>query len=167
MDGRGEMPVVVSDAIPAPARPAVRRVLALDVGDRRIGVAVSDELGVTAQGVTTIHRRSWAADLAEIARLVGEWGSASIVVGLPLTLESTEGPRAAIVRAFIQRLERVVRVPVTTWDERFSTVTAERVLIDADLSRAKRRQVVDKTAAVVILQHYLDSRANQVAEGRP
>jgi putative Holliday junction resolvase len=161
------MPAVVSEWVSSSARPAVRRLLALDVGDRRIGVAVSDELGVTAQGVTTIHRRSWAADLSEIARLVEHWGAASIVVGLPLTLESTEGPRAAIVRTFIKRLEAVVRVPVTTWDERFSTVTAERVLIDADLSRARRRQVVDKTAAVVILQHYLDARANQVAEGRP
>jgi putative Holliday junction resolvase len=167
MGGRAEMPAVVTESIPATARPGIRRVLALDVGDRRIGVAVSDELGVTAQGVSTIHRRSWAADLAEIARLVGQWGAASIVVGLPLTLESTEGPRAKIVRAFIKRLEGVVRVPITTWDERFSTVTAERVLIDADLSRARRRQVVDKTAAVVILQHYLDARANQVAEDRP
>ena len=161
------MPAVVSELSSSTARPAVRRLLALDVGDRRIGVAVSDELGVTAQGVTTIHRRSWAADLSEIAGLVEHWSAASIVVGLPLTLESAEGSRAAIVRTFIRRLEAVVRVPVTTWDERFSTVTAERVLIDADLSRARRRQVVDKTAAVVILQHYLDARANQVAEGRP
>jgi putative Holliday junction resolvase len=99
--------------------------------------------------------------------LVDEWGAESIVVGLPLTLESTEGPRAKVVRAFIKRLEGVVRIPVTTWDERFSTVTAERVLIEADLSRVKRRQVVDKTAAVVILQHYLDARANRAADGRP
>ncbi|MFZ5877672.1 MAG: Holliday junction resolvase RuvX [Nitrospirota bacterium] len=159
------MLAVVSDSSPAPAQPRVGRILALDVGDRRIGVAVSDELGLTAQGVTTIHRRSWAVDLAEIARLVGHWGAATIVVGLPLTLEGSEGARAGIVRTFMKRLEGVVQVPVTTWDERFSTVTAERVLIDADLSRAKRRQVVDKTAAVVILQHYLDTRANQAAEG--
>jgi putative Holliday junction resolvase len=160
------MLAAVSDADSASARPRAVRVLALDVGDRRIGVAVSDELGVTAQGVTTIHRRSWAADLAEIARLVEQWGAESVVVGWPLTLEGTVGPRARIVQDFIKRLERVVRIPITTWDERYSTVTAERVLLDADVSRAKRRQVVDKTAAVVILQHFLDARANQGVEGR-
>jgi putative Holliday junction resolvase len=160
------MLAAVSDAVSASARPRAVRVLALDVGDRRIGVAVSDELGVTAQGVTTIHRRSWAADLAEIARLVEQWGAESVVVGWPLTLEGTVGPRARIVQDFIKRLERVVRIPITTWDERYSTVTAERVLLDADLSRAKRRQVVDKTAAVVILQHFLDARASRGVEGR-
>jgi putative Holliday junction resolvase len=160
------MLAAVSDADAASARPRAVRVLALDVGDRRIGVAVSDELGVTAQGVTTIHRRSWAADLAEIARLVEQWGAESVVVGWPLTLEGTVGPRARIVQDFIKRLERVVRIPITTWDERYSTVTAERVLLDADLSRAKRRQVVDKTAAVVILQHFLDARASRGVEGR-
>jgi putative Holliday junction resolvase len=160
------MLAAVSDADSASARPRAVRVLALDVGDRRIGVAVSDELGVTAQGVTTIHRRSWAADLAEIARLVEQWGAESVVVGWPLTLEGTVGPRARIVQDFIKRLERVVRIPITTWDERYSTVTAERVLLDADLSRAKRRQVVDKTAAVVILQHFLDARASRGVEGR-
>lgn len=133
------------------------RVLALDLGDRRIGVAVSDELGVTAQGVTTIHRRSMEKDLATIVELVATWRGESIVVGLPLTLEGTEGPRAASVRGFMRRLSRVVTVPIHAWDERFSTVTAERVLIEADLSRARRKEVVDKTAAVVILQSYLDA----------
>jgi putative Holliday junction resolvase len=146
--------------------PRVRRLLALDVGDRRIGIAVSDELGVTAQGVTTLHRRSWAADLAEIARLVDAWEAEAIVVGLPLTLDGTVGPRTQAVQAFIRRLESVVTVPILTWDERFSTVAAERVLIDADLSRAKRREVVDKTAAVVILQHFLDTRANRESDER-
>lgn len=148
--------------------PRARRVLALDVGDRRIGVAVSDELGLTAQGVTTIHRRSWAADLDDIARLVETWRPETIVVGLPLTLEGAIGPRAQTVQAFIKRLGSAVRVPILTWDERFSTVTAERVLIDANLSRAKRRGVIDKTAAVVILQHFLDTRAHAATgESRP
>jgi len=148
--------------------PRARRVLALDVGDRRIGVAVSDELGLTAQGVTTIHRRSWAADLDDIARLVETWRPETIVVGLPLTLEGAIGPRAQTVQAFIKRLGSAVRVPILTWDERFSTVTAERVLIDANLSRARRRAVIDKTAAVVILQHFLDTRAHAATgEGRP
>ncbi len=150
------------------ALPRARRVLALDVGDRRIGVAVSDELGLTAQGVTTIHRRSWAADLDDIARLVETWRAETIVVGLPLTLEGAIGPRAQTVQAFIKRLGSAVKVPILTWDERFSTVTAERVLIDANLSRAKRRGVIDKTAAVVILQHFLDTRAHAATgEGRP
>ncbi|MBI3607820.1 MAG: Holliday junction resolvase RuvX [Nitrospirae bacterium] len=142
----------------------VKRVLALDVGDRRIGVAVSDELGVTAQGVTTIHRRAWAADLAEVARLVDVWQAETVVVGLPLTLEGTVGPRAALVQTFMRRLAAAVRVPVVPWDERFSTVTAERVLIEADLSRARRRSVIDKTAAVVILQHFLDTKRHAAGE---
>jgi len=147
--------------VDAPPRP--RRVLALDVGDRRIGVAVSDELGVTAQGVTTIHRRSWAVDLAEIARLVETWRAESIVVGLPLTLEGDVGCRAVIVQTFMRRLAKRVAVPILSWDERFSTVTAERVLIEADLSRARRRKVIDKTAAVVILQHFLDAGGRTAA----
>ena len=142
----------------------VKRVLALDVGDRRIGVAVSDELGVTGQGVMTIHRRAWAADLAEVARLVDVWQAETVVVGLPLTLEGTVGPRAVLVQTFMRRLAAVVRVPVVPWDERFSTVTAERVLIEADLSRARRRSVIDKTAAVVILQHFLDTRHHATAD---
>lgn len=150
-------------AVTAPPRP--RRLLALDVGDRRIGVAVSDELGITAQGVTTIHRRSKAADFAEIARLVESSRADAVVVGLPLTLEGGMGPRTRIVQAFIDHLASVVSVPILPWDERFSTVTAERVLIEADLSRAKRRRVVDKTAAVVILQHFLDAQAGR-NEGR-
>lgn len=145
----------------------VRRLLALDVGDRRIGIAVSDELGLTAQGVTTLHRKSWAADLAEIARQVEVWRADAVVVGLPLTLEGTVGPRTEAVHAFIKRLGTAVTAPILTWDERFSTITAERVLIDADLSRAKRRQVVDKTAAVVILQHFLDAHANRTPDDRP
>ncbi|HET8759897.1 MAG TPA: Holliday junction resolvase RuvX [Nitrospiria bacterium] len=160
------MPELVSESIPETARPRVRRMLALDVGDRRIGVAVSDELGITAQGVTTIHRRSWAADLAEIARLVEHWDAETILVGWPLTLQGTVGPRARIVQDFIARLGKMVRVPITTWDERFTTATAERVLIDADVSRARRRQVVDKAAATIILQDFLDARANREAEGR-
>lgn len=152
-------------SVTSPSR--VRRLLALDVGDRRIGIAVSDELGLTAQGVTTLHRKSWAADLTEIARQVEVWRADAVVVGLPLTLEGTVGPRTEAVHAFIKRLGTAVAVPILTWDERFSTITAERVLIDADLSRAKRRQVVDKTAAVVILQHFLDAHANRTPDDRP
>lgn len=133
--------------------------MALDVGDKRIGVAVSDELGMTAQGVTTITRQSWAADLADLANLVATWRAKAVVVGLPLTLEGTVGRRTEKVQAFMRRLERAISVPVIPWDERYSTVTAERVLLQADLSRARRRQVIDKTAAVVILQHFLDSGA--------
>lgn len=140
--------------------------LALDVGDRRIGIAVSDELGLTAQGVTTLHRKSWAADLAEIARLVEAWSAEAVVVGWPLTLEGTVGPRTQAVQAFITRLESAVDAPIVTWDERFSTVAAERVLLEADLSRARRKQVIDKTAAVVILQHYLDARQVRESDGR-
>jgi putative Holliday junction resolvase len=132
------------------------RVLGLDIGSKRIGVAVSDELGLTAQGVRTILRKDLESDLEEITGLVRLYTVEEIVVGVPYNMDGSEGPAALAVREMMDRLAARVTVPVQEWDERLSTVAAERALLEADLSRAKRRKVIDKVAAVLILQGYLD-----------
>lgn len=134
------------------------RILGLDVGDKTIGVAVSDELGLTAQGVEVIRRSSPARDFARLAELVAAYGVEAIVVGLPKNMNGTIGPRGEAVQSFAAEVAAAFpAVRVIMWDERLSTVAAERSLIAADVSRAKRRQVIDKMAAVFILQGYLDS----------
>lgn len=135
------------------------RILGLDIGDKRIGAAVSDELGFTAQGLETITRRDPDTDLKRIAQIAVEWNIGEIVIGLPFNMDGSEGPQAESVRAFGARIGAQVNLPVTEWDERLTTVAAERVLLEADMSRAKRRKVIDKVAAVLILQGYLDRRA--------
>jgi putative Holliday junction resolvase len=137
------------------------RILGLDYGDRRIGVAVSDELGWTASGIATIERTEDGEDLRRIAELVERYGAEAVVVGLPVNMNGTLGPRAEICMAFADRLRQTLSVPVHLWDERLTTVSAERTLIEADVSRRKRRQVVDRMAAALLLQHYLDSRAKR------
>jgi putative holliday junction resolvase len=134
------------------------RILGLDIGSKRIGIAVSDELGFTAQGLQTLECKSPENDLRRIAQIVEEYGVSEIIVGVPYNMNGTEGPRAAHARSFMQRMSEAVAVPVREWDERLSTVAAERVLLEADMSRAKRRKVIDKVAAVIILQGYLDRR---------
>ena len=132
------------------------RILGLDIGTKRIGVAVSDELGFTAQGVDTLIRKYTDSDLEQIIGLVGKYGAEEIVVGVPYNMNGSEGPQARKVKELIAQIAARVRVPVHEWDERLSTVAAERILLEADLSRAKRRKVIDKLAAVIILQGYLD-----------
>ena len=132
------------------------RVLGLDIGSKRIGIAVSDELGLTAQGVETLVRKDPDSDLERIAGLVGRYSVEEIVVGVPYNMDGSEGPQARTVRQMIGQISARVGVPVQEWDERLSTVAAERVLLEADMSRSKRRKVVDKVAAVIILQGYLD-----------
>jgi putative Holliday junction resolvase len=139
--------------------PRIVRIGGLDVGDRRIGVAISDELGWTAQGLCVVTRTNLAADLEALRTLFAEYGPTVIVVGLPKNMNGTIGPQAEKVMAFARALEEALGVPIELWDERLSTVGAERALLDADLSRAKRRKVIDKAAAVFILQGYLDGRA--------
>jgi len=135
------------------------RIGGLDVGDRRIGVAISDELGWTAQGLGVVTRTELDADFAALRACFAEYAPTTIVVGLPKNMNGTIGPQAEKVMAFARALEAALGVPVELWDERLSTVGAERVLLDADLSRAKRRKVIDKVAAVFILQGYLDRLA--------
>lgn len=134
------------------------RIVALDVGDATVGVAATDELGIAAHPVTTLSRgRGVKADLRAVEALLEELGASLVVVGMPLGREGEEGPQAAKVRDFVERLSRRISVPVRAWDESFSTSKAEERLLSADVSRAKRRKVIDQAAAVVILESYLES----------
>lgn len=136
------------------------RIIGLDVGSKTIGVAVSDPLGWTAQGVSTLMRDTTLKDCQEIGRLAAEYEAERIVVGLPLNMDGTEGKGAAFVRGFAGELKsRMPEKDIIYWDERLSTVGAERSLLEADLSRAKRKKVINKMAAVFILQGYLDSQS--------
>jgi len=134
------------------------RILCLDFGTKRIGVATSDELFLTAQSFSTIYRNSLDKDIEEIKKIIKENEVGEIVIGLPLNMDGTHGPKAKETAEFALILSKAVDVPVKTWDERLSTVQAERTLLEADLSRGKRRKVVDRLAAQVILQGYLDLR---------
>lgn len=135
------------------------RALALDIGDKTIGVAVSDLLGLTAQGVETIRRTSNKDDLKRLSELVATFEAEAFVIGLPKNMDGTEGTRCELVRNFAAKLSAAFpSVKQIFWDERLSTVAATRNLIAADLSRKKRKQVIDKMAAVYILQGWLDSR---------
>jgi putative Holliday junction resolvase len=139
------------------------RTLGLDVGTKTIGVAVSDGLGLTAQTVTTIRRTSLKADLAALTELVREYEAERFVVGLPLNMNGTEGPRAEATRKFVDTLTQALGLPVELWDERMSTMAATRTLLEADLSRAKRREVIDQMAAQFILQGWLDAKSMAAA----
>ncbi len=130
--------------------------MGLDVGTRTIGIAISDELGLTAQGLRTLKRKSMEDDLREIAALIGQFGISAIVVGLPKNMDGTLGEQAENVLKWVDVLKDQTKLPVATWDERLSTVGANKVLLEADLSRKKRKKVIDKLAAVLILQGYLD-----------
>jgi putative Holliday junction resolvase len=132
------------------------RTMGLDVGTHTIGVAISDELGITAQGLKTLRRKSMEEDFKEIATIIGQFEIENIVVGLPKNMNGTLGKQAEIVLKWIKILIDKIPVPVVTWDERLSTVGATKILLEADLSRRKRKKVIDKVAAVLILQGYLD-----------
>lgn len=134
------------------------RVMALDVGDVRIGVALSDPLGIIAQPYSVIQCESPDADIAAIRKIVDEMGVVQIVAGMPLNQHGERGPQAEKVAAFIDRLAPVAGVPIDTQDERFSTAAAQRMLIEANVSRKGRKKVVDKIAAQHILQVYLERR---------
>lgn len=139
--------------------------MGLDVGDKTVGVAVSDELGISAQPLTIIRRtESIKKDLAEVRRLVEEYAVERIVIGLPLMLNGTVGVQAQKVEEFAEGLRRRVRVPIVMWDERLSTSEIERMLISDDQSRAKRKEVVDKLAASIILRSYMDSPQSRIQD---
>ncbi|HEX7507132.1 MAG TPA: Holliday junction resolvase RuvX [Polyangia bacterium] len=133
------------------------RVLGIDLGSRRIGVAVSDGLGLTAQPRATIARHGGMRDIDAIAAAVKDADADRIVLGLPLDCEGQEGPAAQRARVFADKLAVALQLPVELIDESFSTVEAEAVLLAADMSRARRKQVIDKMAAAVILQRWLDA----------
>ncbi|WP_206812687.1 Holliday junction resolvase RuvX [Paradesulfitobacterium ferrireducens] len=130
------------------------RIMGLDYGERTIGVAVSDALRLTAQGITTIRRSR--TELEELEDIIASYEVSEVVLGYPKNMNGTVGPRAQLTEAFAQVLRERFGLPVEFWDERLSTVAAQRSLLEADVSRAKRKKVIDKMAAVVILQGYLD-----------
>lgn len=132
------------------------RIMALDVGSRTIGIACSDVLLMTAQGIETIRRTSLENDFNRLRELISEYEVHELVVGMPKNMNGTKGDRAEKTEEFVEKMKAVIDLPVTFWDERLSTVMAERQLIAADVSRKKRKGIIDKMAAVVILQGYLD-----------
>ena len=134
------------------------RILGLDYGSRRIGVAVSDPLGITAQPLPALHREGDRKDIAGIARLVGGLGVDSVVLGLPLLLNGDEGPQAARARAFGDTLSAELSLPVTMWDERMTTAQSERHLIESGVRRERRKELRDSLSAMFLLQSFLDLR---------
>ena len=135
--------------------------MGLDIGSRTIGVALSDELGITAQGLMTIKRESYTGDLEELGRIIQQYEVNKIVVGLPKNMDGTMGKQAEMTFKWIKSFQEKVSIPIVTWDERLSTVGASKILLEADLSRKKRKGVIDKVAAVLILQGYLDQVRNR------
>jgi putative holliday junction resolvase len=136
------------------------RVLGLDVGTKTVGVALSDEFGWTAQGLTTlkINEEKNEFGFDEIGQLIKEYQVDTVVIGLPKNMNGTIGPRAEASKRYADEVENKFAVPTVLWDERLTTMAAERVLLEADVSRKKRKKVIDKMAAVMILQGYLNSK---------
>ncbi|SEM28770.1 putative holliday junction resolvase [Syntrophus gentianae] len=133
------------------------RILGLDYGEKRIGVALCDELGWTAQALTTVIRKSWRRDVGSIAALVEAYGVEKIVIGYPLRLDGTEGIQCEKVLRFARRLEAALGIPIVSWDETLTTKEAEEILARSGVHPKKRRAVVDRLAASLILQSYLDA----------
>lgn len=134
------------------------RTLALDVGTKTIGIAVSDELGITANGVTTVLRKGIEHDLEEVGKIVERYLPAEILIGVPYNMEGEVAARGKGVLKFAAKVSEALGLPIKYWDESFSTVNAEKMLIDANVSRKRRKKVIDKMAAVFILEEYLESR---------
>lgn len=136
------------------------RIIGLDVGTKTIGVAVSDIMGWTAQGVTTVKRSDPDSDVAAIKKYIDEFEAGQVMIGLPLNMNGSAGPSVDMVRLFGEQLAAGTTVPIVYRDERLSTMAAERYLLEGDVSRKKRKKVIDKMAAVFVLQGYLDYLAN-------
>ena len=136
------------------------RALGLDVGSKTVGIALSDELGWTAQGLTTlkINEEKQEFGFEEIGKLIKEYQVDTVVIGLPKNMNGTIGPRGEASKQYAAEVESRFHVPTVLWDERLTTMAAERVLLEADVSRKKRKKVIDKMAAVMILQGFLDSK---------
>ena len=134
------------------------RIMGLDFGTKRIGIAISDELLLTAQGINSLERKALKDDLEELSKLAKGNNVEEIVIGLPLNMNGTYSAKTKEAVEFADELSKIVSVPIKTWDERLTSMQAERVLLEADVSRAKRKKVTDKLAAQIILQSYLDSR---------
>jgi putative Holliday junction resolvase len=137
------------------------RILALDVGTKTIGVAVSDELGIAAHGVTTIKRVGVKRDIEALRRIINQYNPSEILVGVPYNIDGTVGKRGQDILRFAERIKKAFSLPVEFSDESFSTVDAEKMLIEADIGRKKRKRVIDKMAAVFILQWYLENKRRE------
>ena len=140
----------------APTLPAFRAIMGLDLGDKTIGVAVSDGMRGIATPLNTVKRKKFGVDAAALLDIMQERELAGIVLGLPRNMDGTEGPRCQSTRAFARNLTKLTDLPITFWDERLSTVAAERALLEADTSRKRRAEVIDHVAAGYILQGALD-----------
>jgi putative Holliday junction resolvase len=139
-----------------------KRILGLDVGDVRIGVAVSDPLGITAQAVSTIRRQGLEKDIEALRVICEEYDSGTVVVGKPLNMDGSVGPQAEKVFAFAETLASRLRVTLVLWDERLSTAEARKVLIEGGMRRQKRKTIIDQMAAILILQSYLDAQSMKI-----
>jgi putative holliday junction resolvase len=147
-----------ADPSPPSGIPAIRsRVLGLDVGARRVGLAVSDPLGITAQGLETLQRRNKRLDLQALAEVIHKFGVTEIVVGYPLRMSGAEGAGTDKMQAFAEDLRRHFHLPVHLWDERLTSAQANRLLRETNMSIKRRGQVVDQMAAVLILQNWMDA----------
>jgi putative Holliday junction resolvase len=154
------MPALILPLAEAAAHlPARGALLGLDLGTKTIGVATSDPARRVATGVETIRRSNFTSDVARLLALAAERKAAGFVLGLPLNMDGSEGPRAQSTRAFARNLARVTELPIALWDERLSTAAVERALIAADVSRSRRAKAIDQHAAVFILQGALDRLA--------
>ena len=140
-----------------------QRLLGLDVGEKTIGLAISDSDFKVAAPVETIRRTKFAADAARLAQLIGERGIGGLIIGLPVNMDGTEGPRCQSVRQFAANLLKHITLPVAFWDERLSTAAVTRAMLEHDVTRAKRAKAVDKMAAAYILQGALDALARHPA----
>jgi putative holliday junction resolvase len=139
------------------------RILGLDVGSKRIGIAVSDPLGITAQGLETLQRKNKRHDLAALEQIIRNYQVQEIVVGLPLRMSGAEGTQSGKMQEFADELRRRFGLPVHLWDERLTSAEANRLLREADLSIEKRAKAVDRMAAVLILQGWMESRATRTS----
>src|ERR1700719_1930757 len=161
-------------AMPAPILPLIDAVahwpkrgalVGLDLGTKTIGVAVSDPDRKLATGVETIQRKAFKSDAARLLVIARERNAAGFVLGLPINMDGSEGPRAQSTRAFARNFSKLTELPIALWDERLSTAAVERALIGMDVSRARRAQVIDEHAAIFILQGALDRLATLRAAG--
>ncbi|MBK0398953.1 Holliday junction resolvase RuvX [Limibaculum sp. M0105] len=141
--------------------------MGLDLGTKTIGVAISDGLRLTATPVLTVARKKFTVDAAALIELIDRRGVVGVVLGLPLNMDGSEGPRAQSTRAFARNLSALISVPIAFWDERLSTAAVERTLIAADSSRKRRAEVIDKLAAAYILQGALDRLSAHRNSGEP
>ena len=137
--------------------PAQRRILCLDVGDTTIGLAMSDILRSIASPLLTINRSKFSKDAATLKELIGKYDICGLVVGYPMNMDGSQGPRTQSTRTFVSNLGKLVSIPMVFWDERLTTMAVERAMLEADLSRQRRAQLVDKLAASYMLQGFLDS----------